>query len=52
MKRTIAKAIKLEINETTDELLLVFRVTDADYKKMIRENWNLNYEFELIKKEK
>ena len=49
--RTVAKAIRLDIDKQTDEFFIVFKITDTSFKQKIRDNWNADVELELRDKE-
>ena len=42
--------VRVEHNETTDELYVVFQITNEDLKKRIKKNWMEDVEFKLIGK--
>ena len=48
---TVAKAIRVEIDENTGEVCLVFKITDSILKKKVREDWLCNLEFIMVGKE-
>ncbi len=48
--QVIAKAIRIEKNIETDELYIVFEVTDQDFKKRIKLEWEGDLELKLIGK--
>lgn len=47
---TVAKAVRLERIEATDDVFVVFQIVDEDFKQRIQNNW-LD-DIELIIKEK
>ena len=47
---TVAKAIRVEKNETTGDYFIVFKVTDEQFKKHIKENWLDDIELTVIGK--
>lgn len=50
-KETVAIAVRMEHDPNTDELYLVFKVTDPNFKKKIKLDWNADVELKLIGKE-
>lgn len=50
IEKTVAKAVRIELNETTDELFLVFEVVDELFKKKIKDNWMRDVPLHLIGK--
>lgn len=46
----VASAVRIEFDETTDDLLIVFRVTNPRYKHLIKQNWAKDIEFRLVDK--
>lgn len=48
---TVARAIRLEYDEETDEAYLIFKIIDPKFKKNIREEWVNDDNFKLIKKD-
>jgi hypothetical protein len=37
---TVARAVRIEIDPTTNDMYLVFRIIDERFKRKVRENWN------------
>lgn len=46
----IASAIRVEHDEMTGELLIVFRVTNEKYKQFIKKNWTKDILFRVMDK--
>ena len=47
----VAEAVRIEYEERTGELYIVFKVTNEKYKQDIKKNWTSNdIEFKLIDK--
>jgi hypothetical protein len=46
----VATAIRVEWEETTGKLFLVFEITDEKYKQDIKRNWTEDIEYQLIDK--
>lgn len=49
-EHVIAEAIRLEYNETTGQLFIVFEITDSLHKLDIKKNWVKDIEFRLVDK--
>jgi hypothetical protein len=43
----VAEAIRIEFDEKSGAVYLVFELTDEDFKKRIKENWTADIELEL-----
>jgi len=50
LKETIGEAIRVEFEEKSGELYLVFKITNEKYKQDIRKNWTKDIEFRIIDK--
>ena len=48
--KVVAKAVRLEVDEKTDEVFLVFQVLDEDFKKRMKRDWNQDIELEIKEK--
>lgn len=48
--KVVAEAIRLEYEETTGELYIVFKVIDEKYKQDLKKNWTNDIEFRLVDK--
>lgn len=46
----LAEVIRIEYNNQTGDLFLVFKVLNEKLKKQIKENWTKDIEFKLIDK--
>lgn len=46
----IAEAIRVEHDEKSDDLLIVFRVTNPKYKQIVKQNWTKDMEFRIVNK--
>ena len=47
---TVATVVRMEHNENTDELFLVFQIVDEGFKKRIKKNWMEEVSVKLIGK--
>lgn len=47
---TVATVVRMEHNENTDELFLVFQIVDEGFKKRIKKNWMEEVPVKLIGK--
>lgn len=47
---TVATVVRMEHNESTDELFLVFQIVDEGFKKRIKKNWMEDVPVKLIGK--
>lgn len=48
--KVVAEAVRLEYEERTGELYIVFKVKDEHYKNEIKKNWTKDIEFRIIDK--
>ena len=48
--KTVAEAVRIEYEEKSDTVYLVFEITDEDFKKRIKKDWNADIELELENK--
>lgn len=48
--QTIAQAVRVEYNEHTDELFLVFQVIDEGFKLRIKKDWMEDVSVKIIGK--
>lgn len=48
--RIVAEAVRIEYEEQTGKLYIVFEVKDEKYKQDIRKNWTQDIEFRLVDK--
>ena len=44
----VAEAVRIEFEEKTGKLFIVFEVTDEKYKQDIKKNWTKDIEYKLI----
>lgn len=50
LKEVIAEACRIEFEEKTGKLFIVFEVTNELHKQYIKKNWTSDIEFRLIDK--
>jgi len=48
--RVVAEAVRIEYEEKTGKLYIVFEVKDEKYKQDIKKNWVKDIEFRLVDK--
>lgn len=48
--KVVAEAIRIEYEEQTGKLYIVFEVKDEKYKQDLKKNWTEDIEFRLIDK--
>ena len=46
----VGEAIRVEFEEKTGKLFLIFEITNEKYKQDIKKNWSKDIEFHLIDK--
>jgi hypothetical protein len=46
----VAEAVRIEYEEDTGELYIVFKVKDEKYKQDIKKNWTKDIEYRLVNK--
>lgn len=46
--KIVAEAVRLEFEEKTGDLYIVFKITDEKYKQNIKKTWVDDIEFKLI----
>jgi hypothetical protein len=49
--RTVANASRIEIDPNTNDMYLVFKVVDQNFKDRVRNNWNKDIPVQLLGKE-
>ena len=49
-EKTVAEVVRIEFNEETDELFLVFEVVDSGFKNRIKKDWMKDVPLHLIGK--
>jgi hypothetical protein len=47
-EKTIAEAVRIEFEQKTGELFIVFKVLDGKFKEDIKNNWTKDIEYRLI----
>ena len=50
MHHVVAKAVRVEHEETSDKIYLVFEIVDEKFRKEIRDNWTKDVDLKLIGK--
>ena len=48
--RVVAEAVRVEYEEQTGRLFIVFEVKDEKYKQDIKKNWTKDIEYRLVDK--
>ena len=48
--RVVAEAVRIEYEEKTGKLYIVFEVKDEKYKQDIKKNWTKDIEYRLVGK--
>lgn len=48
---TVARAIRMEIDNNTGDLYLVFKIIDEDFKQKVREDWMDDIKLEILGKD-
>jgi hypothetical protein len=48
--KVVAEAVRIEYEEKTGKLFIVFEVKDEKYKQDIRTNWTKDIEYKLVDK--
>lgn len=46
----VANAIRLEVDENTNDVYIVFKITNEKFKQKIRENWMDDVELKVLNK--
>jgi hypothetical protein len=49
-EETVGEAVRVEYEEKTGKLFLVFEITNEKYKLDIKKNWTKDIEFKLVDK--
>lgn len=44
---TVARACRLEFDKNNNDVYIVFKIIDEDFKKRVRENWEKDYQLEM-----
>jgi hypothetical protein len=50
-KKVVAKAVRMEFDELKDDVYIVFKITDEQFKQKIRANWLDDVELKLLGKD-
>lgn len=50
LKETVAEAVRIEYEENTGKLFIVFEVKNEKFKQDIKKNWTQDIEYKLIDK--
>ncbi len=50
LKNVVAEAVRVEIEDNTGKVFIVFEITDPKLKKDIKTNWVEDIEFRIIDK--
>jgi hypothetical protein len=48
--KVVAEAVRIEYEEKTGKLFIVFEVKDEKYKQDIKKNWTKDIEYRLVDK--
>jgi hypothetical protein len=48
--KVVAEAVRIEVEEKTGRLFIVFEVKDEKYKQDIKKNWVQDIEYRLVDK--
>jgi hypothetical protein len=48
--KVVAEAVRIEFEEQTGKLFIVFEVKDEKYKQDIKKNWTQDIEYRLVDK--
>jgi len=48
---TVAKAIRLEVDESKDDVYIIFKIVDERFKQKVRADWKEDIEVKLVNKE-
>lgn len=48
MHHVVAKAVRLEHEEKSDRMYLVFEIVDEKFKKEVRENWTKDVDLKIM----
>lgn len=48
LDKVVAEAVRIEYEEKTGKLFIVFEVKDEKYKQDIKQNWTKDIEFRLV----
>ena len=51
LKETVAEAVRIEYEESTGKLFIVFEVKNEKFKQDIKKNWTKDTEYRLVGKD-
>jgi hypothetical protein len=51
IKETLAEAIRIEVEEKTDRVFIVFEVKNEKFKQDVKKNWTKDIEYRLVDKQ-
>lgn len=51
IKETVAEAVRVEVEEKTGRVFIVFEVTNEKFKQDIKRNWTKDIEYRLVDKQ-
>lgn len=49
--QVVASAVRVEVDNTTDDIYLVFKIVNEQFKQKIRGNWQDDVELLLVEKD-
>ena len=50
LKEVLAEAVRIEYEEKTGKLFIVFEVRDEKFKQDVKKNWTKDIEYKLVDK--
>lgn len=50
-EKVVAEVIRIDYDENNDDVFLIFKIKDPQFKKKIKENWLKDIELKLINKQ-
>lgn len=50
-EKVLGEAVRVEYEEESGKLFLVFEITDASFKNEIKKDWTQDIELKIVKKE-
>ena len=51
IRTTVAVAVRIEIDPSSGEMFLVFKVIDESFKKTVRDNWDKDVPLQVLGKD-
>ncbi len=51
IKETVAEAVRVEVEEKTGRVFIVFEITNEKFKQDIKRNWTKDIEYRLVDKQ-